>query len=311
MNTISTGTIEVPGVELYYEVRGSGPILLIAQSGEGDARRSEDLVGHLERRFTVVTYDRRGLSRSALRDPVAPASVATHADDVHRLLSTLTDEPVAMLGCSMGAAIGLHLAVEHPDRLHTLIAHEPVTPWLLAGADRATQLGELEHCEQVFAERGWQAALAPMVRTLGIDPQNQDREPGVTAAPLGPERAANFEYFLGHDFAAIRTDHLDVAALRQSPVRIVPACGQTTPRHVFDYKAAHELAALRGVPVVEFPGGHNGNLTHPAGWAARVGETLSEIPPQGRTLLARTRTPSFDHLPSRVAQGCGKTRAGL
>jgi pimeloyl-ACP methyl ester carboxylesterase len=253
-------------------------MLLIGQSGEGDARRSEDLVGHLERRFTVVTYDRRGLSRSIIRDPGAHASVATHADDVDRLLSTLTDEPVAMLGCSMGAAIGLHLAVEHPDRLHTLIAHEPVTPWLLAAADRAAQMGELEHCEQVFAELGWRAALAPMVRTLGIDPNSQDREPGVTAAPLGPERAANFEYFLGHDFAAIRADHLDVAALRQSLVRIVPACGHTTPQHVFDYKAAHELAALRGVPVVEFHGGHNGNLTHPSGWAARVGEILSEQP---------------------------------
>ncbi|WP_039802389.1 alpha/beta hydrolase [Nocardia araoensis] len=276
MNTISTGTLEVPGADLYYEVRGSGPMLLIGQSGEGDARRGEDLVGHLERRFTVVTYDRRGLSRSIIRDPGVPASVATHADDVNRLLSTLTDEPVAMLGCSMGAAIGLHLAVEHPGRLHTLIAHEPVTPWLLAAADRATQMGELEHCEQVFAELGWQAALAPMVRTLGIDPNSQDREPGVTAPPLGPERAANFEYFLGHDFAAIRADHLDVAALLHSPVRIVPACGRTTPQHVFDCKAAHELAALRGVSVVEFPGGHNGNLTHPAGWDARIRVILAE-----------------------------------
>ncbi|MGY2030668.1 hypothetical protein ACW9HR_25235 [Nocardia gipuzkoensis] len=113
-----------------------------------------------------------------------------------------------------------------PTCLHTLIAHEPVTPWLLAAADRAAQLGELEHCQRVFAEQGWRAALAPMVRTLGIDPENQEREPGVTAPPLGPDRAANFEYFLGHDFTAIREDHLDVAALRRSPVRIVPACGR-------------------------------------------------------------------------------------
>ncbi|MFI9411559.1 alpha/beta fold hydrolase [Nocardia gamkensis] len=274
MSTISTGTLEVSGADLYYEVRGSGPMLLIAQSGEGDARRSEDLVTHLERRFTVVTYDRRGLSRSVLRDPRGPASVATHADDVFRLLSALTDEPVRMLGCSMGAAIGLHLAVRHPDRLHTLIAHEPVTPWLLAAADRADQLAELEDCQRVFAEHGWQAALAPMVRTLGIDPRNQDREPGVTAPPLGPERAANFEYFLEHDFTAIRADHLDVAPLRQSPVRIIPACGRTTPRQVFDYKAARELAALCGEPAVEFPGGHNGNLTHPAAYAAKVCEVL-------------------------------------
>ncbi|UGT70303.1 alpha/beta hydrolase [Nocardia gipuzkoensis] len=276
MSTISTGTIEVSGADLYYEIRGSGPMLLIAQSGEGDARRSGDLVEQLAKRFTVLTYDRRGLSRSTPRDPAVSASVATHADDVYRLLDAVTDEPVRMLGCSMGAAIGLHLAVRRPDRLHTLIAHEPVTPWLLAAADRAAQLGELEHCQRVFAAQGWRAALAPMVRTLGIDPENQEREPGVTAPPLGPDRAANFEYFLGHDFTAIREDHLDVAALWRSPVRIVPACGRTTARQVFDYKCAHELAALRGVPVVEFPGGHNGNLTHPAGYATRVCEVLDE-----------------------------------
>ncbi|WP_051023098.1 alpha/beta fold hydrolase [Nocardia pneumoniae] len=274
MSAISTHVLQVPGAELYYEVRGSGPMLLIAQSGEGDARRSEDLVRHLEHDFTVVTYDRRGLSRSAPRDTQRSALIATHADDVYRLLGAVTDEPVRMLGCSMGAVIGLHVAVRHPDRLHTLIAHEPVAPWLLAAADRAQHLMELERCQEVFVRDGWRAALAPMVRSLGIDPASADREPGVTAPELGPERAANFEYFLGHDFTAIREDHLDAARLRRSPVRIVSACGRTTARHVFDYKCALELATLRDGVVVQFPGGHNGNLTHPAGYAAKVCEVL-------------------------------------
>ncbi|MFE7741850.1 hypothetical protein [Nocardia sp. NPDC057455] len=76
--------------------------------------------------------------------------------------------------------------------------------------------------------------------------------------------------------AGPKGDHLDVAPLRRSPVRIVPACGRATPRQVFDYKAAQELAALCGEPVVEFPGGHNGNLTHPTAYAARVCEIFGE-----------------------------------
>lgn len=179
MTTISNATLSVPGADLYYEVRGTGPVLLISQSGEGDARRSEGLVRQLEQTYTVITYDRRGLSRSTIHDTTEPVTVAKHADDVHRLLTALTDQPAHMLGCSMGAAIGLHLAVEHPEQLHTLIAHEPVTPWLLAAAERAHHLRELEHCQQVFRDSGWQAALAPMVKTLGIDPRNQELEPGV------------------------------------------------------------------------------------------------------------------------------------
>ncbi len=277
MSTIHADTLPVPDAELYYEVRGHGPMLLISQSGEGGARRSEALVRELEADFTVITYDRRGLSRSRIHGTPG-ASMATHADDAHRLLAALTDAPVAMLGCSMGASIGLHLAVTHPGQLSTLIAHEPVSPWLLAATERAHHLAELAQCQEVFRAEGWRAALAPMVRTLGIDPANQDVEPGVRLAPITAERARNFEYFLGHDFTAVRADCVDVTALRESPVRIVPATGRTTGPQVFDRKCARELAELRDAPLVEFPGGHNGNLTHPAAYAAVV-----------RAVLARTR----------------------
>lgn len=270
MPTIQTATLPVPGAELYYEVRGHGPVLLISQSGEGDARRTDELVRRLEDEFTVVTYDRRGLSRSTIHDLYRPVTMATHADDVHRLLAAVTSGPAHMLGCSMGAVIGLRLAVEHPDQLDTLVAHEPVAPWLLPASDRAAHLRELEHCQQVFHAEGWQAALAPMARVLGINPVDQDVEPGVRLPSITAERAANFDYFLGHDFTAVREDWLDVAALRRSTVRIVPAVGDTTPQHVFDRNCATELAGLLATDVAVFAGGHNGNLTHPGAYATRV-----------------------------------------
>ena len=96
-------TLLVPGARLYYEVRGSGPMLLISQSGEGDAGRSTDMVDRLVDDHTVVTYDRRGLSRSTLDDPGRPVTMREHTDDVNRLLAALTDTPVTMLGCSFGA----------------------------------------------------------------------------------------------------------------------------------------------------------------------------------------------------------------
>ncbi|MET9212188.1 MULTISPECIES: hypothetical protein [unclassified Nocardia] len=49
--------------------------------------------------------------------------------------------------------------------------------------------------------------------------------------------------------------------------------------HVFDHKCARELADLRATPLVEFPGGHNGNLTHPAAYAAVVRAVLAEARP--------------------------------
>lgn len=156
--------------------------------------------------------------------------------------------------------------------MHTLIAHEPVSPWLLAATQRAHHQRELEECQEVCRAQGWRAALAPMARTLGINPADQEIEEGVQLPPITPERAGNFTYFIEQDFTAIREDWLDVARLARTGTRILPAIGRRTPAQVFDRLCAVELSQPMGVEVTEFPGGHNGNLTHPAAYAATIRE---------------------------------------
>ncbi|GGO31593.1 alpha/beta fold hydrolase [Micromonospora parathelypteridis] len=273
-----TGTLSAPGANVYYEVRGSGPLLLISQSGEGDANRSSNLVDHLTADYTVVTYDRRGLSRSTLTDPARPGTLPEHADDVHRLLATLTDEPALMLGCSLGAAIGLHLVVRHPTQVRALVAHEPVAPWLLPASERAHQEQELFELQETYRTGGLPAAFPQIARVVGIDPANQDTEPNLTPQPLTPQRAANFDLFIRHDFTAAARDTLsvtDIAGLTET--HIVPAVGRTTPRTVFDYRCAQELARLRNTELAEFPGGHNGNTTHPMAYAAQLRRVLRSV----------------------------------
>ncbi|MER7440869.1 alpha/beta fold hydrolase [Micromonospora avicenniae] len=272
-----TGTLSVPGADLYYEVRGTGPLLLISQSGEGDANRSSDLVDHLTADYTVVTYDRRGLSRSTLTDPARPGTLPEHADDVHRLLATLTDEPALMLGCSLGAVIGLHLAVRHPTQVRVLVAHEPVAPWLLPTTARAHHERELLELQGTYRTDGLSAVFPQIARVLGIDPANQDTEPDLTPQPMTPQRIANFDLFIRHDFTAVVRDTLpvtDIAGLTET--RIVPAAGRTTPGTVFDYRCAEELARLRDTELIEFPGGHNGNTTHPAAYATELRRVLRD-----------------------------------
>ncbi|NUR93219.1 MAG: alpha/beta fold hydrolase [Nonomuraea sp.] len=252
-------------MSIYHEVRGNGPVLLISQSGEGDAGRTKDLVDHLVGDFTVVTYDRRGLSRSVAGGGV---SMREHAEDVHELLAGLTDEPAIMLGCSMGASIGLHLAVAHPGQVGLLIAHEPVSPRLLPAEDRVRHERELAHLQQVYREEGLGSAVKLIAEVLGIDPSNPDAEPDLTPHPMNEQRVRNFGYFIEHDFTAVIEDTLDVEALRGTGTRIVPAAGRTTPRDVFDYRCAVALADLVGEEVVTFPGGHNGSTSHPRGYAA-------------------------------------------
>ncbi|MFI7610956.1 alpha/beta fold hydrolase [Nonomuraea terrae] len=272
--TTTTDYLSVPGASLYYEMRGNGPTLLISQSGEGDAGRSVDLVDQLADTYTVITYDRRGLSRSTLDDPSSGVTMTEHADDVHRLLAAVTDEPAAMLGCSLGAVIGLHLALRHTGQLNTLIAHEPVAPHLLPVPDRARHEAELAEIQQLYREQGLAPALKAVAEVLGIDPANPDAEPDLTPQPMTSGRIANFGFFIEHDFTALINDTLPVNELAHTPTRIVPAAGRTTPRTVFDYRCAQELATLLGAEATEFPGGHNGNTTHPRAYAVQLHQIL-------------------------------------
>jgi pimeloyl-ACP methyl ester carboxylesterase len=267
-------TLDVPGAVLHYQLAGDGPLLLISQSGEGDADRTVDLISHLTG-YTVLTYDRRGLSRSQLDDPAAGATIADHADDVHRLLAHVTDEPVAMLGCSLGAVIGMHVAVRHADQLGTLVAHEPIAPWLLPDASAKLHREELRVIRLRYLSDGLEAAIPEIVRTLGIDPATADAEPNRTEFPMDAGRRANFDYFIRHDFTAAIHDDLDPAHLVDASTRIVAAAGTTTPQTVYDYHCAQALAALLDQELMPFPGGHNGNLSHPQAYAARLNAILS------------------------------------
>ncbi|SPL95642.1 putative hydrolase [[Actinomadura] parvosata subsp. kistnae] len=258
--------LRVDDADLYYETRGAGPYLLISQSGEGDAGRSVDLADRLTDTHTVITYDRRGLSRST----GTPTSIRQHADDVHRLLAHLTDRPVLMLGLSLGASIGLHLAMRHPEQLSLLIAHEPVSPWLLPAPERDRHRAELAGIRDLYLDAGLPPALKEVARVLGIT-GGGDTEPGLTPQPMDAQRQANFDVFIRHDFQAVIEDDLDLTGCR---VPILPAAGRTTPAEVFDRRCADELAALLGTDVATLPGGHNGNLSHPRAYAARLRELL-------------------------------------
>jgi pimeloyl-ACP methyl ester carboxylesterase len=86
-------SVAVPGGRIYYRTQGSGPPLLLIGGGPSNADTLDALAGHLTTARTVITYDRRGYSRSQLDDPSQPASIATHAADIRHVLDDLGAGP--------------------------------------------------------------------------------------------------------------------------------------------------------------------------------------------------------------------------
>src|SRR5947209_9055552 len=63
VSTIKSETLQVPGGSLYFEVRGSGPVLLMMPGGPADATTFRRMEERLAADYTVITYDPRGLSQ--------------------------------------------------------------------------------------------------------------------------------------------------------------------------------------------------------------------------------------------------------
>jgi pimeloyl-ACP methyl ester carboxylesterase len=127
-------TIRVNGTSLYYEERGTGPGVIFVHGSWVDHGTWAAVVEPLASQFRVVSYDRRGHSRSE-RSP-EQGSAEQDAADLIELIERLDLAPVFVVGNSSGALITLRAAAARPDLLRGLSIHEPPGLALLAGEPR-------------------------------------------------------------------------------------------------------------------------------------------------------------------------------
>ena len=277
MPDIIISQLETPEVNLYYTLRGSGPILLILQGGAGNAEGSEALADQLAGQFTVVTYDRRGLSRST---PVRAGGheIAIHAIDAARLLAALSPAPAFVFGSSMGALIGLELTAEHSTLVRLLIAHEPPVYRLLEGVEQDEALRSHTKLLETFRRDGLPAAMKLVIARSGVD--FNDREPEVLmplVPPVDPksaaQRVADLQHFLTWDAPAVARYQPNIAALKSARSKIVPAIGSNSPS-TFPYRSTGKLSGILGRKPAVFPGGPTGYVLRPKAFAATLDELL-------------------------------------
>lgn len=273
MSLTKSDIIQVPGACLYYQTRGSGPLLLILQGGDGDADGSDSLVDHLGEHYTVITYDRRGLSRSKLNEPFEAPCLETHSDDAHRLLAMLATEPVLVFGASMGALIGLDLVARYPEQIRIFVAHEAPTLEPLPDAERTSAAQAQEEVDEIYRSEGLAAAMKKKLAQSGLN--FADREPDVVLPQPSSYRAANLAFFYAYDAPAAHRYRLDMAALKKAAAQIVTAGGRTS-REMWLYHSAEALASQLGTAFVEFPGGHNGYVLHPRAFAERLHDVFDK-----------------------------------
>jgi|SRR5688572_3628072 len=114
------GTIESSGHPIAHELRGDGvPIVLVAGTGYPGATWSAEFMQPLLERHAVLTFDHRGTGST----PASAGRYSTRlfAQDAIELMNALGLPAAHVLGHSMGGRVAQWMALEHPERIRTLI----------------------------------------------------------------------------------------------------------------------------------------------------------------------------------------------
>lgn len=188
-----TGQVTVDGATLFFELTGPDdggtcPIVLL-HAGIADARMWDPQVETFAERFRVVRYDLRGFGRS---DP-AVGRYSTRADLV-ALLDALGIARAHLVGLSMGGALAIDVALEHPGRVASVVAcaarpsgqepsRELVRGW--TEVDVALEAGDLDLAVELEL-RMW--VDGPLRRPVEVDPGLREQVREMNAALLaGPD----------------------------------------------------------------------------------------------------------------------------
>lgn len=114
---VQSGTAEVNGTSLYYEVAGRGfPLVLISGGGTLDRRGWDEQFEAFAKSYRVIRYDIRGIGKSA-----RPRAAFSHSRDLYALLKFLKVEKAHVVGLSFAGAIAVDFALEHPEMVARLV----------------------------------------------------------------------------------------------------------------------------------------------------------------------------------------------
>jgi pimeloyl-ACP methyl ester carboxylesterase len=242
---LKTGAVEVNGATLYHEFRGSGPTLLLISGAEGDAEEWARVAPLLQDEFEILTYDRRGFSRSPRPADYNGTTVEQQADDAAALVTALGLAPVDVWGNSSGAIIGLCLTLRHPEVVRQAMLHEPP---LFSGMGDYKQV--LHSLEEATAN-----GKVPFLRMLTGDLVYDGFSQGYRERLAADDTWINYEFDV---FEYYRPSDEELAATK-TPITVL--YGSESPP--FFGEAANWLAGRLGTAAVVIPGGHGAHYELP------------------------------------------------
>jgi pimeloyl-ACP methyl ester carboxylesterase len=266
MNTsqvaVTTGRLRTAAADIFYEVRGQGPALVLVGCPM-DATAFAELADLFAVDHTVITTDPRGINRSTVDDPDTDVTPDVLAGDLAALLQHLDLGPAAVFGSSGGAVTALALAQTHPDLVLTVVAHEPPLNELLD--DRDQRHASTEAIIALYLSGDKPGAWGKFFADANI--VFPDGPPTMGHGEPDPQAIADEQFFFAHTLRPTTRWRANLTTLGQPLPRIIIGVGEASTGQLCARTSAALAAALYTTPVV-FPGDHVGFLFAPDQFAA-------------------------------------------
>ncbi|MGE0685866.1 MAG: alpha/beta fold hydrolase [Dehalococcoidia bacterium] len=115
----------INGYKHHWEEAGtSKDVLVLIHGASGAGKQFAPQIEELSQTYRVLAVDLRGMGGSARITKLEPSS--GWVDDLGGLLDELGIEKVNIFGSSLGARIALRFAINHPERVQSLILDNPI-----------------------------------------------------------------------------------------------------------------------------------------------------------------------------------------
>ncbi|MEE1085676.1 MAG: alpha/beta hydrolase [Schaedlerella sp.] len=259
MNT-KTYFLELDDARIFCRVKGQGTPVLLIHGAVCDSDFFEDTADILSKNHMVITYDRRGYSRSTgeINGDFLIIEAADAADILHTLVP---DSPAIVIGCSAGALIAMELANLCPDLVSLLILHEPpLTAFLPEDSEVFAISSKVKEyiAQEKYIRAGHQFLLLLENSAPYAKPKSEET--------LQREEK-NLVFFIKNEFAHIFAKRMPPEIPPMIPSAI--CIGDAHPHH-FMHRIAHNFSEQCNVPLLYFPGMHNFAYELPLEFAVQI-----------------------------------------
>lgn len=114
-----SGYAPVNGLNLYYEIHGTGRPLILLHGGIGTIEMFGEVLPLLAEGRQVIAVDLQAHGHTA--DIDRPMTFEAMADDIAGLIAYLGLGKADIMGYSLGGGVGLRTAIQHPDVVNKLV----------------------------------------------------------------------------------------------------------------------------------------------------------------------------------------------